>query len=53
MNEKRVSVQRETFELPEPFVVIATQNPTDFRGDLPTSREPVGSFHGQTTARLS
>lgn len=32
MEEKQVSVDRETHALPEPFMVIATQNPIDFIG---------------------
>lgn len=32
MEEKQVTVDGNTYELPEPFLVIATQNPTDFLG---------------------
>lgn len=40
MNEKQVSVDRKSHKLPEPFMIMATQNPTDHRGtyDLPESQ---------------
>lgn len=40
MNEKQVSVDRHSHKLPEPFMIMATQNPTDHRGtfDLPESQ---------------
>ncbi|MCD8089710.1 MAG: MoxR family ATPase [Clostridiales bacterium] len=37
MEEKRVSVDGETYELPSPFIVMATQNPV---GSIGTSRLP-------------
>ena len=40
MEEKSVTIDRETFELPDPFIVIATQNPSDLSGTslLPESQ---------------
>ena len=35
MEEHQVTVEGETRELPEPFFVIATQNPRDFQGTFP------------------
>jgi len=40
MNERRVSIDGTTHELPRPFVVVATQNPHDYHGtfELPDSQ---------------
>ena len=40
MEEKTVTIDKETFELPNPFSVIATQNPSDLSGTslLPESQ---------------
>ena len=40
MEEKSVTIDRETFQLPDPFIVIATQNPSDLSGTslLPESQ---------------
>jgi MoxR-like ATPase len=40
MNERRVTVDGTTHELPHPFVVVATQNPHDYHGtfELPDSQ---------------
>jgi len=40
MNERRVTVDGHGHELPQPFVVVATQNPHDFHGtfELPDSQ---------------
>lgn len=40
MEEKRVTIDRDTFTLPIPFLVVATQNPREFIGtfDLPESQ---------------
>ena len=40
MEEKSVTIDRETFKLPNPFIVIATQNPSDLSGTslLPESQ---------------
>jgi MoxR-like ATPase len=40
MNERRVTIDGTTHHLPEPFLVVATQNPHDFHGtfELPDSQ---------------
>lgn len=40
MEEKNVTIDKETFSLPDPFIVIATQNPSDLSGTslLPESQ---------------
>ena len=40
MEERRVTIDRETYPLPTPFLVVATQNPREFIGtfDLPESQ---------------
>jgi len=40
MEEKSVTIDRDTFKLPDPFIVIATQNPSDLSGTslLPESQ---------------
>ncbi|HCR13205.1 MAG TPA: ATPase, partial [Desulfovibrio sp.] len=35
MAERRVTIGGETFALPEPFFVLATQNPIDQEGTYP------------------
>lgn len=44
MNERRVSVDRETYILPEPFIVIATQNPLEYRGTFPLPESQLDRF---------
>jgi MoxR-like ATPase len=44
MNEKRVSVDRKTFVLPEPFMVMATQNPAEFHGTFPLPESQLDRF---------
>lgn len=44
MNEKRVSVDRRTFRLPEPFMVIATQNPVEYHGTFPLPESQLDRF---------
>jgi MoxR-like ATPase len=44
MNEKRVSVDRRTFVLPEPFMVMATQNPAEFHGTFPLPESQLDRF---------
>ena len=40
MEERRVTIERDTYTLPSPFLVVATQNPREFIGtfDLPESQ---------------
>jgi MoxR-like ATPase len=44
MNERRVSVDRKTHVLPEPFMVIATQNPHEYRGTFPLPESQLDRF---------
>ncbi|RPI36954.1 MAG: MoxR family ATPase [Nitrospiraceae bacterium] len=44
MNEKKVSVERRTFILPEPFMVLATQNPIEFHGTFPLPESQLDRF---------
>lgn len=44
MSERRVSVERKTFTLPEPFMVIATQNPIEYHGTFPLPESQLDRF---------
>lgn len=44
MNERRVSVERATYILEEPFMVIATQNPMEYRGTFPLPESQLDRF---------
>ena len=44
MNERRVSIERKTFTLPEPFMVIATQNPIEYHGTFPLPESQLDRF---------
>jgi len=44
MNERRVSVERSTYVLDEPFMVIATQNPMEYRGTFPLPESQLDRF---------
>ncbi|MEE2777888.1 MAG: AAA family ATPase [Acidobacteriota bacterium] len=44
MSERRVSVDRERLDLPEPFVVLATQNPLEFQGTFPLPESQLDRF---------
>lgn len=44
MNERRVSVDRRTYILPEPFMVIATQNPLEYHGTFPLPESQLDRF---------
>ena len=44
MNERRVSVDRNTYTLPEPFMVIATQNPMEYHGTFPLPESQLDRF---------
>ncbi|MFP5467686.1 MAG: AAA family ATPase [Gammaproteobacteria bacterium] len=45
MEEKQVTVEGETRALPEPFFVIATQNPQDQLGTFPLPESQLDRFH--------
>ncbi len=44
MNEGQVSIDGETLILPEPFFVLATQNPQDFAGTFPLPESQLDRF---------
>jgi MoxR-like ATPase len=44
MNERQVSVDRTTHALPEPFFVVATQNPYEFEGTYPLPESQLDRF---------
>lgn len=44
MNTAQVSVERTTYELPRPFMVIATQNPVDSHGTFPLPKSQLDRF---------
>ncbi len=44
MNEYQVTVDRESFALPQPFLVIATQNPVEHHGTYPLPESQLDRF---------
>ncbi len=44
MNEHQVSVDGETYALPDPFMVIATQNPVEHHGTYPLPESQLDRF---------
>jgi len=44
MNERRITVDRSTLILPEPFMVIATQNPIEHHGTFPLPESQLDRF---------
>ena len=44
MNEGQVSLDGQTIPLPDPFLVIATQNPQDFAGTFPLPESQLDRF---------
>ncbi len=44
MNEKQVSVDNATYPLDDPFMVIATQNPTESYGTYPLPESQLDRF---------
>jgi MoxR-like ATPase len=44
MNERSISIDGETRELEEPFLVIATQNPLEFEGTYPLPESQLDRF---------
>ncbi|MFC6836734.1 AAA family ATPase [Halomarina ordinaria] len=49
MEERQVTVDGETHPLPDPFVVIATQNPVEQEGTFPLPEAQVDRFVAKTT----
>lgn len=44
MEEGQVTIDRETMQLPRPFIVLATQNPVEFEGTFPLPEAQVDRF---------
>jgi MoxR-like ATPase len=44
MNDRQVSLDGQTVPLPEPFIVVATQNPQDFAGTFPLPESQLDRF---------
>ena len=44
MNERQVTVDNSTFRLPDPFMVIATQNPIEHHGTYPLPESQLDRF---------
>ncbi|MGK7345760.1 MAG: AAA family ATPase [Candidatus Nitrospinota bacterium M3_3B_026] len=44
MQERQVTIGSETFRLPEPFIVLATQNPIEHEGTYPLPEAQVDRF---------
>ena len=48
MQERQVTIGDQTYQLPKPFLVLATENPIDQEGTYPSSRGTNGSIHAKT-----
>ncbi len=44
MSERRVSIDRKRYALPQPFVVLATQNPLEYHGTFPLPESQLDRF---------
>jgi MoxR-like ATPase len=44
MSERKVSVERTRYSLPQPFVVLATQNPLEYQGTFPLPESQLDRF---------
>ena len=44
MNESQVSVEKQTYVLPKPFIVMATQNPMEYQGTFPMPESQLDRF---------
>jgi MoxR-like ATPase len=44
MNNAQVSIDKKTYQLPRPFMVIATQNPVEFHGTFPLPKSQMDRF---------
>ncbi len=49
MNEAQVTIDNLTYELPRPFMVIATQNPLEFHGTFPLPESQLDRFMTSAT----
>ena len=53
MQERQVTIGRETFPVPQPFLVMATQNPIESEGTYPLPEAQGGPLHAQGSSGLS
>src|SRR5215218_10945016 len=44
MSERKVSIERKRYALPEPFVVLAAQNPLEYQGTFPLPESQLDRF---------
>ncbi len=44
MSEHKVSVERQRYSLPQPFLVLATQNPLEYQGTFPLPESQLDRF---------
>ncbi|HYG64574.1 MAG TPA: MoxR family ATPase [Thermoanaerobaculia bacterium] len=44
MSERKVSIERKRYTLPEPFIVLATQNPVEYQGTFPLPESQLDRF---------
>ncbi len=44
MNERKITMDRRTLTLPDPFMVIATQNPVEYHGTFPLPESQLDRF---------
>jgi len=44
MNDRQVSVEKSTYHLPRPFMLLATQNPVEFSGTFPLPESQLDRF---------
>ena len=44
MQDGKVTIERSTYELPKPFMVLATQNPIEFHGTYPLPESQLDRF---------
>ena len=44
MEERQISIERETLKLPRPFIVLATQNPVELEGTFPLPEAQLDRF---------
>jgi MoxR-like ATPase len=44
MEERQVTVDDRTYRMPEPFIILATQNPIEYEGTFPCPRRSSTAF---------
>ena len=49
MQEQQITVDRDTYTLPQPFLVLATQNPIELEGTFPLPEAQIDRFLIKTT----